>query len=120
MFGIKIDSWEKLVSEFAQELDMSNMEAWPYVDLTDQSVGTHVNSNYGDTTCEEGLNGHDLVEIEPKSSHEGYELMERFAEERLRDYAIEFKDGKIVCTNPKNITVFECETDDDEDEEEEK
>ena len=168
MFGIKIDSWEKLVSEFAQELDMSNMEAWPYVDLTDQSVGTHVNSNYGDPTCEEGLNGHELVEIEPKSSHEGFEFMEMFAqsrpeaqagkiyqalnrrhpfstfrhavedlgilqewydfknkaleelaEERLRDYDIEFKDGKIVCTNPKNVTVFECETDEDSDEEEE-
>lgn len=169
MFGIPITSWEKLVSEFAQELDMSNMEAWPYVDLTDQRVGTHVNSIYGDPTCEEDMNGHELVNIEPKSSREGYELMERFAEtrsesqagkiylalhrrhpfstfryavedlgilqewydfknealeelaeERLRDYAIEFKDGKIVCTNPENITVFECETtEEDEDEGEE-
>ena len=82
MFGIKIDSWEKLVSEFAQELDMSNIEAWPYVDLTDQSVGTHINSNYGDPTCEEGLNGHELVEIEPKSSREGFEFMEMFAQSR--------------------------------------
>ena len=163
MVGIKIDSWEKLVSEFADMLDSSNMEAWPYVDLTDQSVGVHVDLNWGDPTCEEGLNGHELVEIEPKSSHEGYELMERFAEtrpeaqadkiyqalhrrhpfstfrhavedlgilqewydfkdkaleelaeERLRDYDIEFRDGKIVCTNPKNITVFKCETFDDE------
>ena len=31
MFGIKIDSWEKLVSEFADMLDSSSMEAWPYV-----------------------------------------------------------------------------------------
>ena len=163
MVGIKIDSWEKLVSVFADMLDSSNMEAWPYVDLTDQSVGTHVNSAYADTTCEEDMNGHELVEIEPKSSHEGYELMERFAEtrpeaqadkiyqalhrrhpfstfrhavedlgilqewydfknkaldelaeERLRDYDIEFRDGKIACTNPKNITVFKCETFDDE------
>ena len=37
-------------------------------------------------------------------------------EERLRDYDIEFKDGKIVCTNPKNVTVFECEADEEEDE----
>ena len=167
MVGIKIDSWEKLVSEFADMLDSSNMEAWPYVDLTDQSVGTHVNSAYADTTCEEDMNGHELVEIEPKSSHEGYELMERFAEtrpeaqadkiyqalhrrhpfstfrhavedlgilqewydfksvaleelaeERLRDHGIEFRDGRIVCTKPENITVFECETDEDEQDEE--
>ena len=167
MFGIKIDSWEKLVSEFAQELDMSNMEAWPYVDLTDQSVGTHINAAYADPTCEEDLNGHELVEIEPKSSREGYAFMERFAEtrpeaqsdkiyqalnrrhpfstfryavedlgilqewydfknkaleelaeERLRDYDIEFRDGKIVCTNPENITVFECETECETEEEE--
>ena len=163
MLGIKIDSWETLVSEFADMLDSSNMEAWPYVDLTDQSVGTHVNSNYADPTCEEGLNGHELVEIEPKSSHEGYEIMERFAatrseaqadkiyralnrrhpfstfryavedlgilqewydfknkaleelaEERLCDYDIKFKDGKIVCTKPENVTVFKCEAFDDE------
>ena len=82
MFGIPITSWEKLVSEFAQELDMSNFESRPYVDLTGQDKGTHVNSMYGDLTCEEGLNGHELVEIEPKDSHEGYELMERFAESR--------------------------------------
>ena len=167
MLGMPITSWEKLVSEFAQELDMSNSESRPYVDLTGQDTGTHVNSMYADPTCEEGLNGHELVEIEPKDSHEGYELMERFAqsrpetesdklfrainrrhpfsnfryavedlgilqewyvfknkaleelaEERLRDYGIEFKDGKIVCTKPENITVFECETDEDELEEE--
>ena len=82
MLGIKIGSWEKLVSEFADMLDSSNMEAWPYVDLTDQSVGTHVNSAYADPTCEEDMNGHELVEIEPKSSREGYEFMERFAETR--------------------------------------
>ena len=166
MFGIKIDSWEKLVSEFAGMLDSSNMEAWPYVDLTDQCVGVHVDLNWGDPTCEEPLNGHEIVNVEPKSSHEGYELMERFAEtrpeaqadkiyqalhrrhpfstfryavedlgilqewydfknkaleelaeERLRDYDIGFKDGKIVCTNQENITVFECEVGDDEDEE---
>ena len=40
--------------------------------------------------------------------------LEELAEERLRDYGIEFKDGKIVCTKPENITVFECETDEDE------
>ena len=166
MFGIKIDSWEKLVSEFAGMLDSSNMEAWPYVDLTDQCLGVHVDLNWGDPTCEEPLNGHEIVNVEPKSSHEGYELMERFAEtrpeaqadkiyqalhrrhpfstfryavedlgilqewydfknkaleelaeERLRDYDIGFKDGKIVCTNQENITVFECEVGDDEDEE---
>lgn len=146
---------------------MSNLESRPYVDLTDQNTGTHVNSMYGDPTCEEDLNGHELVEIDPKDSHEGYELMERFAEsrpgaeseklfqalnrrhpfstfryavedlgilqewydfknkaleelaeERLRDHGIEFKDGKIVCTKPENITVFKCETvEGDEDEE---
>ena len=75
MFGIPITSWKKLVADFAQELDVSNFESRPYVDLTDQSTGTHVNPMYGDPTCEEGLNGHELVEIEPKDSHEGYELM---------------------------------------------
>ena len=39
--------------------------------------------------------------------------LEELAEERLRDYGIEFKDGKIVCTKPENVTVFECETDED-------
>ena len=42
--------------------------------------------------------------------------LEELAEERLLDYAVEFKGGKIVCTNPENITVFECETDEEEDE----
>ena len=45
-------------------------------------------------------------------------VLEGLAEERLRDYAIEFKDGKIVCTNPENITVFECETECETEEEE--
>ena len=67
MFGIPITSWEKLVSDFAQELDMSNFESRPYVDLTGQDTGTHVNSMYTDPTCEEGLNGHELVEIEPRT-----------------------------------------------------
>ena len=38
MFGTPITGKEKLVSEFADMLDSSNMEAWPYVDLTDQCV----------------------------------------------------------------------------------
>ena len=42
MFGIKIDSWEKLVSEFAGDLDASNMEARPFVDLTEQCTGVYV------------------------------------------------------------------------------
>ena len=82
MFEIKIDSWEKHVSEFADMLDSSNMEAWPYVDLTDQRVGVQVALNWGDPTCEEPLQDHELVDIAPKSSHEGYEFMERFAETR--------------------------------------
>ena len=48
MFGIPITSWEKLVSDFAQELDMSNFESRPYVDLTGQDTGTHVNSMYAE------------------------------------------------------------------------
>ncbi len=62
MLGMPITSWEKLVSEFAQELDMSNSESRPYVDLTGQDTGTHVNSMYADPMCEEGLNGHELVD----------------------------------------------------------
>lgn len=163
MQGTKIDSWEKLVSELAQDLDMSNFESRPYVDLTDQSTGVHIDPMYADQTCEEYLDGHELVTIEPKDSREGFELMRQFAqsrpeaqadklflalnrrhpfstfryavedlgilqewydfknkaleelaEERLRDSDIEFKDGKIICTNPRKITVFECETVDDE------
>ena len=82
MFGTPITSWEDLVKEFAQDLDASNAGAWPYVDLTAQGTGVHVDSAYGDTSCEEDIEGHELVEIEPKGSRGAYVIMERFARSR--------------------------------------
>ena len=159
MFGSPLTSWEDLVKEFAQDLDASNAGAWPYVDLTAQGTGVHVDSAYGDTSCEEDIEGHELVEIEPKGSRGAYVIMERFARSRsdgqssrifnalnqrhpfstfrraveslgiledwyafknkaleeiaanrLRDCGVEFKDGKIICTRPENITVFESDS----------
>ena len=162
MNSLQIDSWEKLIELFAQEFDMSNSNAWPFVDLTSQEVGVHVDEAYGDPSSEEDLEGHELVEIDPKESSEGFNIMERFAmsrpdaeadklfnalhrrhpfamfrsageylgilqewykfkdealeviaADRLRDCDIEFRDGKIVCTNPANISVFHCDGADD-------
>jgi hypothetical protein len=41
---------------------------------------------------------------------------EEFAEERLNDADVDFVDGRIVCTNPKNIQVVVAEKDDAEEE----
>ena len=82
MYGLKIDSWERLVSLFAQELDSSNMGAWPYVDLTAQSIGVHVNRDYGDPTCEEDMDGHEIVDIEPKGARESFDVMEHYIRRR--------------------------------------
>lgn len=35
------------------------------------------------------------------------------AEARLQDADIDFVDGRIVCTQPRNISVFECEDDEE-------
>lgn len=145
---------------------MSNPDGWSYVDLTAQEVGQHVNSDYDCEGIEEELDGHELVDIEPKSSHEGYEMMEDFARTRndsecskifraisghkpfrsfrvcvetlgildewyaykndamlkmaeavLEDHDIDFVDGKIVCTNPKNIYTFVYEREDEDEDE---
>lgn len=80
-----IDSREKLIAELGEMLDMANQNKWPYVDLTDQCVEVHVDRDYSDAEIEEGLEGHELVDIEPLSSREAFEVMEDFANSRLDD-----------------------------------
>ena len=77
-----IDSREKLIAELGDALDGANESSWPYVDLTDQSVDVHVNRDYCGDECEEDIEGHELVEVEPVSSREAFNVMERFADSR--------------------------------------
>lgn len=161
----KIDSREKLIGFLADQLDSLTGDSWPYVDLTDQTVGLHFDSYDSGVDDDEMLDGHEIVDIERVSSREGFTVMERFAEsrqgnerdkllrvlsrrhpfrgfraevqylgilqewydfknkayeefaeERLNDADVDFVDGRIVCTNPKNIQVVVAEKDDDEDE----
>jgi len=78
----RITSKEKLIERLAEELDMSNAESGPFVDLTDQTVGMSFDSSIGDPSLDEDLDGHELVDIEPKSSQDGHEMMEDFAKFR--------------------------------------
>lgn len=163
----KIDSREKLIGFLADQLDSLTGDTWPYVDLTDQTVGLHFDSGHSEFDEDEMLDGHEIVDIERVSPREGFTVMERFAqsrqgkerdkllrvlsrrhpfrafrseaqylgilqewydfknkayeefaEERLDDADVDFVDGRIVCTNPKNIQVVVAEKDDDEDEDE--
>ena len=77
-----IDSREKLIAELGDALDAANESCWPFVDLTDQSVSVHINRDYVDAECEDGLEGHELVEMEPVSSREAFKVMEDFAYSR--------------------------------------
>jgi hypothetical protein len=77
-----IDSREKLIRELGDILGMSNNEMTPYVDLTSQTIDTHVPQEYTDSDEDEELRGHEIVDIEPVSSREGYEAMQRFALQR--------------------------------------
>ena len=81
----RIKSKEELIKNLAEELDMSNTESWPFVDLTDQTVGMRFDSSIGDPSLVEDLDEHELVDIEPISSREGYEMMEDFARTRNDD-----------------------------------
>ena len=77
-----IDSREKLIAELGDALDAANESKWPYVDLTDQCVEVHIDRNYCDAGCEECIDGHELVEIEPVSSRDAFKVMEDFADSR--------------------------------------
>lgn len=161
----KVDSREKLVKLLAGELDSLSGDSWPYVDLTDQTIGLHFDSGYSESNEDEMLDGHEIVDIEHVSSREGFMVMERFAEsrqgkerdkllhvlsrrhpfsafrsevqycgilqewyefkkkayrefaeERLNDADVDFVNGRIVCTNPKNVQVVVAEKDDADDE----
>ena len=157
-----ITSKQELIARLAEEIDMSNDESWPYIDLTAQDVGLRFDSAWADTECDADLDGHELVEFEAKSSHEGFEIMDDFsrtrsddefkklfralsgrkpfrafracveelgilddwyefknaamlkmAEGELADHDVDFVGGRIVCTNPKNVSTFIYESNDD-------
>ena len=157
-----ITSKQELIARLAEEIDMSNEECWPYVDLTAQDVGLRFDSAWADTECDADLDGHELVEFEAKSSREGFEVMDDFSRTRsdyefkklfralsghkpfrafracveelgilddwykfkdeamlkmsegvLSDYGVDFIDGRIVCTNPRNVHTFVYESNDD-------
>ena len=91
MFG-KISNKEELVKELADVLDWVDVNSWPYVDLTAQTVGQHVNPDFGDPSLEEELDGHELVSVEPRSSRDSYAIMEDFA--RARN---DHERGRIFC-----------------------
>ena len=157
-----INSKQELIERLAEEIDMSNVESWPYIDLTTQDVGLRLDSAWADPECDADLDGHELVEFEAKSSHEGFEIMDDFSRTRsdhefkklfralsgrkpfrafracveelgilddwyefknaamlkmaegvLEYYGVDFVDGRIVCTNPKNVHTFVYEFNDD-------
>ena len=75
----KITSKEQLIKALADELDDCFDQSYPVVDLTDQIVATVLDSAYSDHDVNDWLNGHEVVSVEPLSSHESYSIMERFA-----------------------------------------
>ncbi len=75
----KINSREKLISSLSDLLNESNSECSPFVDLTDQTLGMHTDSAYTDIDENEKLEGHEIVDIDSVSSHEGFSFMKRFA-----------------------------------------
>ena len=154
----KITSREQLIKVLADELGSCFDQSYPVVDLTDQIVATVMDSAYSDPDVNDWLHGHEVVSVEPLSSHESYSIMERFAlsrpdgqsqrlydalsmrrpfrrfkdavnslgiaeewyawrdeallrhaEESLEFYGVDFIDGRIVCTNEKNVHTYLCE-----------
>ena len=79
---MKITSKEELTKEIAEFYDMSNIESWPFVDLTDQCVGQHIDPSYAEPDIEKEMDGHEIVNFDYKSSHEEYDIMENFARTR--------------------------------------
>lgn len=77
-----ISSKEELIREIANYLDMGDEDNLPYVDLTAQSLGIHVDSVYGDHELEKEIDGHQLVYLEIIDTHEDYDLMRDFAMSR--------------------------------------
>lgn len=155
---VEVKSRAQLVERLAGELDSAPNGAYPVVDLTDQTVGMVFDPFVVGDEANEPLVGHEVVEIDPVSSHEAFKVMERFAagrtgkeaerlwralevrhpfrafrnaveslgilqewydwreraflkfaEERLEAAEVDFVDGRIVCRNPKNTSIFEPE-----------
>ena len=129
-----ITNKQELIERLAEEIDMSNDESWPYIDLTAQDVGLRFDSAWADKECDADLDGHELVEFEAKNSQEPFravracveelgilddwykfkdEAMLKMSEGVLSDYGVDFIDGRIVCTNPRNVHTFVYESNDD-------
>lgn len=79
MFGDKIDSRDELAMELCEALDMCAENSYPVIDLTGQTVSIVFDSAYVDPEVNEGLHGHEVVDIDPIDSHEGFRIMENFA-----------------------------------------
>lgn len=79
MSAEKIGSHEELVSELCDALESSNDEAKPCIDLTDQVVTVHFDRMWMSDDMLAGMDGHEIVDIEPVSSREGFRIMEDFA-----------------------------------------
>ncbi len=75
----RITCREKLVSELAEQLDMSGDEMTPCIDLTDQVVTFRAGIGWMGDDISDMLDGHVIVDIEPVSSREGFRIMEDFA-----------------------------------------
>ena len=77
-----IDSRERLVEALAEEMDACVDECCPAIDLTDQAVTTIIDSPYAENDANDDLHGHQIVDIDPVDSHEGFGIMEHFADSR--------------------------------------
>ena len=77
-----ITNKQELIERLAEEIDMSNDESWPYIDLTAQDVGLRFDSAWADTECDADLDGHELVEFEAKNSQESFGVMDDFSRTR--------------------------------------
>ena len=53
-----ITNKQELIERLAEEIDMSNDESWPYIDLTAQDVGLRFDSAWADKECDADLDGH--------------------------------------------------------------
>ena len=77
--AMTIDSREKLISLLAETLEEANYEMSPYVDLTSQTIEMHLDVALTGIDEDEEMDGHEIVDIEPVSSREGFSVMKRFA-----------------------------------------
>ena len=87
MYGDKIDSKDKLAMELCEALDICAENSYPVIDLTDQKVSIVFDSAYVDPGVNEGLHGHEVVDVDPVDSHEGFRIMENFALSRSDEQA---------------------------------